>query len=58
MDPLSGAGDAVGALRRIALRDDSPTLARGRRTRARRWLTPPLAGFTTILLLPAALALD
>lgn len=25
------------------------------RARARRWLTPPLAGFTTILLLPAAL---
>jgi len=25
------------------------------RTRARRWLAPPLAGFTTILLLPAAL---
>ncbi|AKJ30862.1 hypothetical protein [Caldimonas brevitalea] len=25
------------------------------RTRARRWLSPPLAGFTTILLLPAAL---
>jgi len=26
--------------------------------RARRWLAPPLAGFTTILLLPAALSLD
>ncbi len=26
--------------------------------RARRWLAPPLAGFTTILLLPAALALE
>ena len=26
------------------------------RTRAQRWLAPPLAGFTTILLLPAALA--
>jgi hypothetical protein len=26
--------------------------------RARRWLTPPLAGFTTILLLPAALPLE
>jgi hypothetical protein len=25
------------------------------RTRAQRWLAPPLAGFTTILLLPAAL---
>ena len=28
------------------------------RARARRWLAPSLAGFTTILLLPAALALD
>jgi hypothetical protein len=27
------------------------------RARARRWLSPPLAGFTTILLLPAALTL-
>jgi hypothetical protein len=27
------------------------------RARAQRWLAPPLAGFTTILLLPAALAL-
>ncbi len=28
------------------------------RGRAQRWLSPPLAGFTTILLLPAALQLD
>ena len=28
------------------------------RARARRWLSPPLAGFTTILLLPAALPLE
>jgi hypothetical protein len=28
------------------------------RARARRWLAPPLAGFTTILLLPATLPLD
>jgi hypothetical protein len=28
------------------------------RARARRWLAPPLAGFTTVLLLPATLALD
>jgi hypothetical protein len=27
------------------------------RARAQRWLSPPLAGFTTILLLPAALPL-
>jgi len=26
--------------------------------RARRWLTPPLPGFTTTLLLPAALPAD
>jgi hypothetical protein len=26
--------------------------------RARRWLAPPLAGFTTILLLPAALPIE
>jgi hypothetical protein len=26
--------------------------------RAQRWLSPPLAGFTTILLLPAALPLE
>jgi hypothetical protein len=29
-----------------------------RRARARRWLSPPLTGFTTILLLPAALPLE
>jgi hypothetical protein len=28
------------------------------RARARRWLAPPLAGFTTILLLPTALPID
>jgi hypothetical protein len=28
------------------------------RARARRWLAPPLAGFTTILLLPASLPLE
>jgi hypothetical protein len=28
------------------------------RTRAQRWLAPPLAGFTTILLLPAALSIE
>ncbi len=28
------------------------------RARARRWLSPPLAGFTTILLLPAALPIE
>jgi hypothetical protein len=29
-----------------------------RRARARRWLSPPLTGFTTILLLPAALPIE
>ena len=29
-----------------------------RRARARRWLSPPLAGFTTILLLPASLPIE
>ncbi|HJS02920.1 MAG TPA: helix-turn-helix domain-containing protein, partial [Variovorax sp.] len=28
------------------------------RARAQRWLAPPLAGFTTILLLPAALPIE
>jgi hypothetical protein len=28
------------------------------RARARRWMTPPVAGFTTTLLLPAALPVD
>jgi hypothetical protein len=28
------------------------------RARAQRWLAPPLAGFTTILLLPASLPLE
>jgi hypothetical protein len=28
------------------------------RGRAQRWLAPPIAGFTTSLLLPAALPLD
>ena len=32
--------------------------ARSGRARARRWLSPPLAGFTTILLLPAALPIE
>jgi hypothetical protein len=28
------------------------------RARSRRWLSPPLAGFTTTLLLPAALSFE
>jgi len=54
---------ALGASQRTAQRALVELEAAGRvrsigRARARRWLAPPLAGFTTILLLPAALALD
>ena len=44
------AGDALGALQGVALRDD-----RIGQARARRWLAPPLVDFTSILLLPASL---
>lgn len=51
---------ALDASQRTVQRDLAELEAAGRvrslgRTRARRWLSPPLAGFTTILLLPAAL---
>jgi hypothetical protein len=51
---------AVGASQRTVQRALAELEAAGRarsigRARARRWLSPPLAGFTTILLLPAAL---
>ena len=45
-------------LRAMTRKPDSEAAGRVRsigRTRAQRWLAPPLAGFTTILLLPAAL---
>ena len=53
---------AVGASQRTVQRALVELEAAGRvrsigRARARRWLAPPLAGFTTILLLPAALPL-
>ena len=53
---------ALGASQRTVQRALVELEAAGRvrsigRARARRWLSPPLAGFTTILLLPAALAL-
>src|SRR5690606_30778145 len=38
----------------VALQEAGQVRAIGR-ARAQRWLAPPLAGFTTILLLPAAL---
>ena len=54
---------ALGASQRTVQRALVELEAQGRvrsigRARARRWLAPPLAGFTTILLLPAALQLD
>jgi hypothetical protein len=53
---------ALGASQRTVQRALVELEAAGRvrsigRSRARRWLSPPLAGFTTILLLPAALPL-
>ena len=54
---------ALGASQRTVQRALVELEAAGRvrsigRARAQRWLAPPLAGFTTILLLPAALPLD
>ncbi len=54
---------ALGASQRTVQRALVELEAAGRvrsigRARARRWLSPPLAGFTTILLLPAALPRD
>ena len=54
---------ALGASQRTVQRALVDLEAAGRvrslgRARARRWLSPPLAGFTTILLLPAALPLQ
>ena len=51
---------ALGASQRTVQRALAELETEGRvraigRARARRWLAPPLAGFTTILLLPAAL---
>ncbi len=54
---------ALGASQRTVQRALAELEAAGRvrsigRARSRRWLAPPLAGFTTILLLPTALPLD
>jgi hypothetical protein len=54
---------ALGASQRTVQRALAELEAAGRvrstgRVRAQRWLAPPLAGFTTILLLPAALSLE
>jgi hypothetical protein len=56
----SGLALALGASQRTVQRALVELEAAGRvrstgRAKARRWLSPPLAGFTTILLLPAAL---
>jgi len=54
---------ALGASQRTVQRALAELEAEGRvrsigRARAQRWLAPPLAGFTTILLLPAALPIE
>ncbi|CAM3766044.1 helix-turn-helix domain-containing protein [Roseateles saccharophilus] len=59
----SGLALALGASQRTVQRELAGLEAAGRvraigQTRARRWLAPPLTGFTTILLLPAALPLE
>ena len=59
----SALGMALGTSQRTVQRALDELAAAGKvqsfgRGRARRWLTPPLPGFTTALLLPAALALD
>ncbi|KQX19856.1 HTH domain-containing protein [Variovorax sp. Root434] len=59
----SALAQALGASQRTVQRALAELEAEGRvrsigQTRARRWLSPPLAGFTTILLLPAALPFE
>jgi hypothetical protein len=59
----SGLALALGASQRTVQRALDTLAAEGKvqsfgRARARRWITPPVPGFTTILLLPAPLAGD
>lgn len=59
----SALGMALGTSQRTVQRALNELAAAGKvqtfgRGRSRRWLTPPLPGFTTALLLPAALSLD
>ena len=59
----SALGLALGTSQRTVQRALDELAAAGKvqtfgRGRSRRWLTPPLPGFTTALLLPAALSLD
>jgi hypothetical protein len=54
---------ALGASQRTVQRSLDALAAAGKvqsfgRGRARRWTTPPMPGFTTVLLLPSALATD
>jgi NAD(P)-dependent dehydrogenase (short-subunit alcohol dehydrogenase family) len=54
---------ALGASQRTVQRALDSLAAEGKvqsfgRARARRWITPPVPGFTTILLLPAPLPID
>jgi predicted ArsR family transcriptional regulator len=54
---------ALGASQRTVQRALDSLAASGKvqsfgRGRARRWMTPPMPGFTTILLLPAPLPID
>ena len=60
---LDALGLALGTSQRTVQRALDELAAAGKvqtfgRGRSRRWLTPPLPGFTTALLLPAALSLD
>jgi biotin-(acetyl-CoA carboxylase) ligase len=59
----SALGLALGTGQRTVQRSLDSLAAAGKvqavgRGRARRWMTPPVAGFTTTLLLPAALPVD
>jgi DeoR/GlpR family transcriptional regulator of sugar metabolism len=54
---------ALGASQRTVQRSLDALAAQGKvqslgRGRARRWMTPPMPGFTTTLLLPAPLPVD
>ena len=54
--PTSGAASQRTVQRALAELEAEGGVRSIGRARAQRWLAPPLAGFTTILLLPAALA--
>jgi hypothetical protein len=56
--PRPGREPAHGASAPSPSSSATAACARSGGARARRWLAPPLAGFTSVLLLPATLALD